>query len=186
MAQPLAHEVIDMLMGLAPSPVPDFAKSMITMPWLVGTFVMKWAAHENHLSLLISVLEGSEYQAVRDELLDGQQSDYEKRLRYSIGKVDSGLSLYMETIQKVHLELRPFRHNIVHGWFSGLNEEGDYVLRRKIRKQPRHTEVITRQMLSQKIDALDRLERWVTDAIQVSRGMPPVHRVLDSDASGAQ
>ncbi|KUO54884.1 MAG: hypothetical protein APF82_02180 [Sphingomonadales bacterium BRH_c42] len=114
--------------------IPKFAIELGATPFAIGLFVMEWANHEREIIQIIAGLEGAEYRSVKIQLLDGQLSDFETRLRSAADKVeDQKLRSELNDIATEHSRLREVRNDIVHGHWAGLNDGQRFIHHRKRR-----------------------------------------------------
>lgn len=146
------------------------------VPWAIGMFVMEWSKHERMLARLIAALEGRTYEEVRDELLDGQIVEYEKRLRDANKALpqSDAIRQHLDEIVTRHVSLRRARHDIVHGFWSGLNEDQVFVLKRKVRKKAETMQPFAVDDLMRLWTELQSLAVPVMDTTRMVEGKEPI------------
>jgi hypothetical protein len=159
-----------------PPQLPERFRRMTQLPYTIGLFVMTWSKHEHMMSLLIARLEDNDYEIVRDEMLDGNTDQFEKRLRKAAANFEKSHSCHkwVEIILARHPNLRSLRHDIIHGWWAGMNENGEYVLKRRPRKTERTVREFSFKELEAAYDDLDSLGLVVMNATRVLEGKTPV------------
>jgi len=101
------------------------------MPWAIGLFVMDWASYERFLIRLVSDIEKVEIATLKPQLLKGGTKVFAERLRRCRNNSDDPIlvKLLDELIPK-HEILVDVRHNIVHGYWQGMDENHSFVHKR--------------------------------------------------------
>lgn len=156
--------------------MPRAQQSMIMMPWLVGQFVMEWAKHERIVGALIATMEERPYEDVISELLDGQVSEYARRLRAGRDGLDAAdpARSHIDLALAAHEAMYAVRNDINHGWFSGISEDQDFVHVRKLRKKPATARPLSLEEMIEHVNSLNRANLLAMSARDVLRGNPPI------------
>lgn len=113
---------------------PKFAIQMLGVRFAVGAFVMDWGNYERFLIRLISDLEDRPLADVKTELLGkGRTGDFGKRLRKvrTANSSNSVLSKLLDNLVAKHEPMVDVRHDIVHGYWSGMDDNSSHVLKRQ-------------------------------------------------------
>lgn len=149
---------------------------MVALPFNIGLFVMEWTRHERMAASLLAVAEGRGYLVVRDEMLDGPVGSYEKRLRLAFDALpaESEAAPYFARILAEHAVLRDVRHDVVHGFFAGIDANDEIIMKRKIRKGPERIEPLTAEAMHAFFNQLQALGEAVMNAQAALQGKPPL------------
>lgn len=155
----------ELFSGIMPG-LPKPQIRMLAVPWYVGQFVMTWAKHERMLAGMISKIRQTDFRALRDKLLDGQIAGYETAIRETIDEIgaDNAATPYLLDILAEHVSLRQLRNEIVHGHWSGIGQDDEFVVRRKERRNPESARTLTLEELAEGWKRLDRLGVIVINA----------------------
>lgn len=156
--------------------LPKFVLEMIGVPLFIGLFVQEWGKHERILASLISVLEGADYQTTVAELLDGQIADYGRRLKRAADAVPTG-DPFRSRLQELlveHSRLADVRRDIVHGWWSSMTPDQEFLLRRKLRGRVETSRPLAASELMLLHQALNRLNLATIEAQRTRQGLPPI------------
>ncbi|WP_143066855.1 hypothetical protein [Sphingobium sp. YR768] len=156
--------------------IPKAQTRMITVPFLIGQFVMTWAKHERMLAGMLSRIRQVDYVNLRDNLLDSQISSYEIEIRKTIHDLgpDHDTTPYLHKIIIAHVPLRQLRNDIVHGFWAGIGPDEEYVLKRKPRKGEDTSRTLELQELSEGYKNLDQLGVTIINAGLVFEGKDPL------------
>lgn len=160
----VSERLIDSLMpGL-----PKAGMRMMLVPYYVGQFVMTWAKHERMLAGTLARIQEVDYAPLRDRLLDQQIKAYEGEIIKTIDHLGENhiATTYLRKILYEHIDLRDFRHDIVHGFWLGIGPDDEYVLKRKPRGQEEAARTIE---LDELIDAYRRLDQLGVTVINAHR-----------------
>lgn len=104
---------------------------MMAMPWAIGLFVMDWASYERFLIRLLADIEKKEIAAIKEILLKGSTKDFAKQMRASRDQTtDPILKSMLNELLEDHNKMVEVRHNIVHGYWPGLDGESTFIHKR--------------------------------------------------------
>ena len=111
--------------------LPGSIYEMLATPFAIGNFVMDWGKYERFLIRLIADLEGRPYKEVEPELLDGPTRGYEDRLTSLRQSVEvQEICAALDELLILHSDLVQRRHDIVHGVWTGHDEDSRPVFKR--------------------------------------------------------
>lgn len=144
------------------------------MPYYVGQFVMTWAKHERMLADMLARVRGCEYEPLRDRFLDDQVAAYEKEMRKTLAEIGGAhpSATYLQIVIDKHVPLRRLRHEIVHGFWSGIGLDDEYVLKRKPRKEEDTSRTLALEEIESAWQRLDALGCDVLNVGFAAQGKP--------------
>lgn len=128
----------------------------------IGQSVIEWNQAERNLLRLMAMLRlhpprplsDREYSEARDFWLDQNSEDWVKELnRLARNYSQASFAPNLKAIIKAYPVAMQSRHNIVHGYYGGMNDLGKREFKRKPRKMPQYERLI---------DALE-VSQWLND-----------------------
>jgi hypothetical protein len=160
------------LSGLIPG-LPKAQIRMMAVPYYVGQIVMTWAKHERMLAGMLARIRQVDYEKLRDNLLDGQIKEYEVEIRKTLDVLgpDHAASRYLREVLDAHVPLRELRNDIVHGFWSAIGPNEEYLLKRKLRKIEDTSRELDLDTLVKAWERLDSLGMVVINASRAYEGM---------------
>lgn len=161
----------EFLTALIPG-LPKAQIRMIAVPWYVGQFVMTWAKHERMIADMLARIRQIDYEQLRDELLDSQIVAYEVEIRKTIDVLgpSHAATPYLHEVLAAHVPLRQLRNEIVHGFWSAIGPDEEYLLKRKLRKGSDTMRTLELKELVESWESLDRLGLVVINASRAFEG----------------
>ncbi|WAC47388.1 hypothetical protein OVA03_11820 [Asticcacaulis sp. SL142] len=107
-------------------PMSELHKSMIAAPWLIGTFVQEWSKLEYTTTSTICAFNGAEFDKQRYEFL--KNTSEQPNLLF--GAVISEFPTEADIVKSKYSYLCPIRHDIVHGFWNGIDDDGNLYAKR--------------------------------------------------------
>lgn len=157
--------------------IPQFAIELGATPFAIGLFIMDWSKHEREMIRIIAHFEGVKVSKIKPELLDGQLSRFESRLRAAAEHVEDSETqrLLLEVIDE-HARLREIRNDIVHGYWPSLNKEERFIHRRKRRGEPEASQVFGAKEIIAERDAISEMNGKTFELLRAIGVLPSPSR----------
>ena len=127
-------------------------REMIMLPHAIGQFVIEWNRTERNLVRIIAKLSfdpprsinDDEYFEARDYWLAKNYDLWSKELKDLAARFSgSRTGARLEKIERLFIEKRELRHNVVHGHYGGINDDGASIYKRKPRHDEHYSEIIS-------------------------------------------